>query len=104
MEDMEAMMFDIEAQEEIGGVASGWMPGDTAPKDGTEVLLFGGEMGDTMSFGSAPLTYVVVGHWNGHFWNCGNCGGHDEYYALDGPTHWQPLPAPPIPQTRGKEA
>lgn len=74
---------------------SGWMPIETAPKDGTDVLLCGGEMGDTMSFEVYPLKRTVLGYWDGSLWNCGNSGGHDEYYVLVGPTHWQPLPEPP---------
>jgi hypothetical protein len=76
-----------------------WKPIDTAPKDGTEVLLWNGN--------------VVIGYFeNGkqfdssknHFcqWTTGReyAGSYDLGYAIIAtPTHWMPLPQPP----KGKE-
>lgn len=75
-----------------------WQPIETAPKDGTHIMLSDG-------------TSVTVGHW------LYQPGGTTEYRDLDGrwigqddrdefagwidwmggitPTHWMPLPAPP---------
>lgn len=76
-----------------------WRSIETAPRDGTRVLLYGPEG-------------VTEGAWNIHGykddlahlrrWNpiwlsehgCGCCGG-DNYVA----THWMPLPPPPSPVT-----
>lgn len=62
-----------------------WQPIETAPKDGTRVLIWDGCTVYLASFG------FDVG--NGPMWQ-------PEYaevpmYDDDGPTHWQPLPAPP---------
>lgn len=64
---------------------SEWQPIETAPRDGTPVLLTNG---DTME----------VGGWQegwrgkpGTFW----CQGCDEYPVCINATHWMPLPPPP---------
>ncbi len=61
-----------------------WQPIETAPKDGNDVLVFGG--GD-----------YTVAHWNGEEWRdygdigwAGMCGDDNQ------PTHWMPLPEPPV--------
>jgi len=73
----------------------GWMPIETAPKDGTRVDLWYPRIGRRIDcyFRGAPF----------------NCWGWDEpdpegvdgetYFVVLGsvePTHWQPLPAPPV--------
>ena len=91
---------------------AGWQPIETAPQDGTEIIL-----------GSLPQTYmgnpvaarVTVGHWSTEeecLKRVGDCGGEcrcPEYdyedpcwLSWDGgftagnpPTHWMPLPPPP---------
>lgn len=66
----------------------GWQPTETAPRDGTRVILAFGEI-------------VVVGHWldnskTSHPWQ--------GWLTSSGPFHpdqlaaWCPLPAPPLPQ------
>lgn len=67
-----------------------WKPVDTAPKDGTAVLVFG--KGD---FASAP--YIGVREWTGFRWAEPNISAHDLDDWLDGTevTHWMPLPDPP---------
>lgn len=92
--------------------ARGWLPIETAPKDGTDILLYApaGEWE-----GRPTDARTTVGHWTTEE-ECrrqiGDCGGecrcpeydHDDPYWLswDGgflpelpPTHWQPLPAAP---------
>ncbi|WP_424441089.1 DUF551 domain-containing protein [Parvibaculum sp.] len=58
-----------------------WQPIETAPKDGTKILLTGPH--------DANGRYMeVCGYWKDRFpvtW----MDGHGE------PTHWMPLPAPP---------
>ena len=64
----------------------GWQPIGSAPKDGTEMLLYA-------NGGAGDREYVGVGQWAtakgpgtvaGWFWS----------YAIR-PTHWMPLPEPP---------
>jgi Protein of unknown function (DUF551) len=57
-----------------------WQPIETAPRDGTEILLF--------ARGQHDDVYRGVGQWSEHsnswFWS----------FAIR-PTHWMPLPEPP---------
>lgn len=72
-----------------------WQPIETAPKDGTQILLFdpsGTWDPDLASF--SPR--VAVGAWkdfpNGHGeWR----GYYSGLSAVEEPTHWMPLPEPP---------
>jgi hypothetical protein len=77
---------------------SDWQPIDTAPKDGTEILLFDGEV-------------VTVGGWISEVDQGADYEGQGliapGWWSLalkdNKPTHWQPLPPPPVtpqePQT-----
>lgn len=60
-----------------------WQPIETAPKDGTNILVFG--YGD-----------MTVVHWNiyGLYWNLSESGAYAENGEWQ-PTHWMPLPPPP---------
>lgn len=64
-----------------------WQPIETAPKDGTEILVF---VGGT----------IIIGSWsNGSVlrdegWYDAEAGVKFVNGLLD-PTHWQPLPSPP---------
>lgn len=65
-----------------------WQPIDTAPKDGTDVLLF---IPDFANYPDSPR--VVSALW-------GDCGWWQDNAAAGcqtwgNPTHWQPLPAAP---------
>lgn len=70
----------------IAGVPEGWRPISTAPKDGTDILVWGPHGHDCM---------VVWWAEDGASPYC--------WETLDGPTygdvftHWQPLPEPPTP-------
>ena len=92
-----------------------WRPIETAPKDGTCVLLFC-QQGD----GSLGSTYrKTFGHWwvdeggiwerrdlDGRWIGQDECDGFEGWMSWDGgfsedtmmPTHWMPLPANPEPQ------
>jgi hypothetical protein len=61
-----------------------WRPIESAPKDGTAVLLFGD--GDTF-----------VGQWSTYStWNLVHAGGYaEDADAPSSPTLWLPLPEPP---------
>lgn len=69
---------------------SNWKPIETAPKDGTEVLLYWPleGLGDLHS-------KIKIGSWHSDAW-----GWQDRFCRsyTDAPTHWQPLPDPPKPR------
>lgn len=68
-----------------------WRPIETAPKDGTIILVYGywdGELSEK------DIEREV---WKAHF-NLGTwCLDGSEFYAVEiaNPTHWMPLPEPP---------
>lgn len=67
----------------------GWQPIDSAPRDGTGILLGW--------FPGWPADAVAVGHWrqsHGLWFTPG-------FPAIEPPTHWQPLPQPPRLQDGG---
>lgn len=63
---------------------TGWRPIETAPCDGTEILLYEGFQ-----------PHIGAGYWNtaDAEWrsSCGNSA------LWKSPTHWMPLPDPPLP-------
>ncbi len=68
-----------------------WRPIETAPKDGTEIILTG-----RYSRTAGPAIHnreyvmrVTTGYWSANRWQTGNFGMWEE------PTHWKPLPEPP---------
>ncbi len=75
-----------------------WQPIETAPKDGTHVLLYrSGE------YASLHEGYWKLSHFGGsHAWG----GAGWTFAGFDQPTHWMPLPAPPgdIPEEVQQEA
>jgi hypothetical protein len=82
-----------EADQQEEAVSLEWMPIDTAPRNGTAVLLW-----------HEPTRSVNVGYWNKFFtdpWHALVMGTDALWNDYDGPqpifhaTHWMPLPAPP---------
>jgi len=77
-----------------------WQPIATAPRDGTWVLLAGGECDYDEE--SDAKTRPVVGQWS-NYRNGSQIGWHWQFAWYDGgyygeyenPTHWMPLPAQP---------
>lgn len=73
-----------------------WQDIGTAPRDGTEVLLFTHHGGDV--FCEEPFDAVQIGYWDegnnkpGTVWHR-EPGWHQE--KIGEPTHWMPLPSPP---------
>jgi len=65
-----------------------WQPIETAPKDGTEILAYYGQEGRGQ---------ILILAWDENWWGPGNgdwvLNGEKDYAT---PTHWMPLPAPPI--------
>ena len=78
-----------------------WEPIETAPKDGTYVLVCGGTYrADSSHLGPWPTEATKIachtgGHsCVGHCWRGGQDEGYYNYYWYK-PTHWMPLPKPP---------
>lgn len=63
---------------------SPWLPIETAPKDGTEVLLYGVSCINGLGVFKSNYVLSVLGH---HHWD-----------GVINATHWMPLPAPPKPE------
>jgi hypothetical protein len=78
-----------------------WQPIETAPKDGTWVLLSGGKIYYGWDGDSQPG--VVSGQFSHWFNGSERSGGAWQFAWYDGgyygeyesPTHWMPLPKPP---------
>jgi hypothetical protein len=68
-----------------------WQPIETAPKDGTSVLVYGIWEGEL----NAQDDECDV--WKAHFFWDQWCVDGGEYYSqhVVDPTHWMPLPEPP---------
>jgi hypothetical protein len=64
---------------------------ENAPKDGTEILIFGHDIGGARLFAA----YWEPGDHSWKGWHSNACV--DGYYGLkdDEVTHWMPLPNPP---------
>jgi transglutaminase-like putative cysteine protease len=62
-----------------------WKTIDSAPKDGTEILLF------NHAYLGGDTPQQVVGHWATHGWR----ESYADEYAICEATHWMPLPPPP---------
>jgi hypothetical protein len=77
---------------------SAWQPIETAPRDGTWVLLAGGECESNEE--SDNRGRVVTARWTTEFNDFGRWefAYYDSIFYLEyeNPTHWQPLPSPPI--------
>lgn len=73
-----------------------WQPIETAPKDGTEVLIAGGTYSDGWNT-EIPFRGVSIAYWyrcHDAHWRGDDLQAHDEWREHK-PTHWMPLPPPP---------
>lgn len=71
-----------------------WQPIETAPKDGTELLLY--ERRERLIDDDfIEVDYVFTGWWNKESYinACWECLEYDAF--SHNPTHWMPLPKPP---------
>ncbi len=75
---------------------SEWQPIETAPKDGTWILIYGSvdDEGERRKISVAQYTNYLNGgetdwHWQFAWYDGGYCG------LVDEATHWMPLPEPP---------
>lgn len=71
-----------------------WRPIETAPKDGTWVLLNLCKKGDDFN---EPIYVVRTGWYDDENKEWTNC-----YATLYPPTHWMPNPSPPVMKEEGR--
>ena len=76
---------------------SEWQPIETAPKDRTEVIIFGLWAGEITGRERTPGIFLASycgpgGDFDGYDWSV---SGGDAYASWAKPTHWMPLPEPP---------
>lgn len=64
-----------------------WKPIETAPKDGTDVLLFAN---DSIAIAAWQTDWPNRGEWATGY----SCADYGDYYVKN-PTHWMSLPEPP---------
>lgn len=78
---------------------SEWKPIETAPKDGTAVLLFLGNFDNTIAL---ARWYSPWGNW---VRDDEQPDPTEEYHGIGSgcPTHWMPLPSPPSDLKKGGE-
>jgi len=68
--------------------AQGWQPIETAPRDYTRILVFSNRGVFAVEFDPS---------WGADGWWLCVDGKHDEYPLRgNAPTHWMPLPSPPV--------
>jgi hypothetical protein len=80
-------------------LALAWQPIETAPKDGTPILIAGGTYADDWPPGANPFSGVTIASFDrmetaDEFAWQGEKQAHD-VYRYHAPTHWMPLPPPP---------
>jgi hypothetical protein len=108
-------------RKQVSDAVGEWQPIETAPKDGTHILLYAGVQEYQGKQTEPRLTY---GYWDvpDHGAYLGDCGGpcrcpeYDEphppyWFSDDGgfttenpPTHWMPLPPAPLATLTGGKA
>lgn len=79
----------------IGMGLSEWQPIGAAPKDGTTVILWGGDY-NTGLFGVEPMPRPMTGSYSTRHVKDGAWHLENSISGVTtNPTHWMPLPAPP---------
>lgn len=75
-----------------------WKPIESAPRDGSRILVWGGTLWSDSGWGTRFfLTEPDTAWWKDGImsgWCLGNDEAHDEFIWAE-PTHWMPLPPPP---------
>lgn len=95
------------AADEIEQLQNRWQPIDTAPKDGTEILVWRHDCGNLLARWACAEEFLTESEIEAGAWNDDDLFEQDWFYAdfvsggsLDGPeapTHWQPLPSGSLP-------
>jgi hypothetical protein len=80
------------AVSEVPEQAKGWQPIETAPKDGTNLLLCEARNGEIGNIEHGAWEFIERSDWDG----AKVYGWCTDFGRIDEPTHWMmPLPAPP---------
>ena len=78
--------------------AGEWQPIDTAPRDGTDILLFQPDV-DKHGIERFYHALIIVGFWDDRYkkWSISNVGGFEGESEMQSEevTHWTPLPKVP---------
>jgi hypothetical protein len=69
-----------------------WQYIETAPKDGTDILLYGYLTGEVETH-KPPVKIVSKAHWNGSQWQVSDTCGY-RFWIISA-AYWMPLPKPP---------
>lgn len=75
---------------------SAWQPIETAPRDGTYVLV-GRDMGEPWGFVRGTGCWWGDGRDFVSGWICRGISDPPGELGLGSPTHWAPIPSPPKP-------
>lgn len=70
-------------------VLEGWKPIDTAPKDGTYILIYGVESFDGVTKGMCVVQWMEYSDKAGWI-------GDQKYCEITDPTYWRPTPKAPL--------
>lgn len=72
------------------------MPIESAPKDGTRVLIAGGTFAVYDHMDLDASNFVTMAYWDKvrMHWHGEEANAHDEFNCHL-PTHWMPIPEPP---------
>ena len=84
--------FDAESYHKIMNANNGWQPIETAPKDGSYLLLHT-EFSETVIGWFGKDTNIE--EYEGWLYGDGNDYSTGLFYNPIKPTHWMPLPKPP---------
>jgi len=85
--------------------AQQWRPIESAPKDGAEIILSNGETVAQGHWFHTPPFIREIRDMDGHYIDQDESDGYDDWIDSSGgmqpdPTHWIPLPQPPIEKGR----
>lgn len=69
-----------------------WQPINTAPKDGTRILVYNGDGMHVAAWEESTMTLKEKKNW---VYASYSLGGWNYYEVVDGVTHWMSLPDPP---------
>lgn len=75
---------------------SEWQPIETAPKDGSAILIWQPDRSKYWGLGNFDDLRYAIGYWRVAD-KIGSWGNRNS--AVVNPTHWMPLPAPPLDLT-----
>ena len=84
-DDTDCQAIAAEILEYIASVAPTWQPIETAPRDGFPILI-----------ACARTQSIRWAVWSGKMWRDGQASAGGRVSGVPAPTHWQPLPSPPV--------